>query len=113
MYQYTRYLPFYYSEENKIFKYDTDKFIFKLNPIMKTFLITLLAGVGVLSDNSVKLSVYYESLCPDSIRFITTQLFPTWQHFGNDILNVDLHPFGKANVGLQSDFTIFYSFTVL
>ena len=47
---------------------------------------------------SVKLSVYYESLCPDSIRFVTTQLYPNWKYFGQDILNIDLHPFGKANV---------------
>ena len=23
---------------------------------------------------------------------------PSWQHFGSDILDVDLNPFGKANV---------------
>ena len=47
---------------------------------------------------SVKLSVYYESLCPDSIRFVTRQLYPNWKYFGQDVLQVDLHPFGKANV---------------
>merc|ERR1712241_539203 len=47
---------------------------------------------------SVKLSVYYESLCGDSIRFITTQLFPAWQHFADDqTLQLDLVPFGKAS----------------
>merc|ERR1712154_120786 len=47
---------------------------------------------------SVKLSVYYESLCGDSIRFITTQLFPAWQHFADDqTLQLDLVPFGKAD----------------
>ena len=50
---------------------------------------------------SLKLSVFYESLCGDSIRFITTQLFPTWQHFADDqTLQIDLVPFGKADVRL-------------
>ena len=51
---------------------------------------------------SVKLSVYYESLCGDSIRFITTQLYPTWKHFADDqTLQLDLVPFGKADVRLH------------
>ena len=48
------------------------------------------------------MSVYYESLCPDSIRFVTKQLYPSWKHFGKDILKVDLNPFGKANVSCES-----------
>ena len=46
------------------------------------------------------MSVYYESLCPDSIRFVTQQLYPNWLHFGPEILTVDLNPFGKANVSI-------------
>merc|ERR1712142_366982 len=53
---------------------------------------------GVVADPTVKLSVHYESLCGDSIRFVTKQLYPAWKHFGEDILKVDLNPFGKANV---------------
>ena len=57
--------------------------------------------VGEAEGPSVKLSVFYESLCGDSIRFITTQLFPAWQHFADDqTLQLDLVPFGKANVRL-------------
>merc|ERR1712154_330733 len=52
---------------------------------------------GVVADPTVKLSVHYESLCGDSIRFVTKQLYPAWKHFGEDILKVDLNPFGKAN----------------
>merc|ERR1711970_733789 len=48
------------------------------------------------NDPTVKLTVYYEDMCPDSIRFITTQLYPAWQHFGAD-LNISFKPFGKAN----------------
>ena len=50
------------------------------------------------NKTSVKLSVYYESLCSTSIWFVISQLFPSWEHFGQDTLQVDLHPFGKANV---------------
>ena len=35
---------------------------------------------------------------PSLFRFVTTQLFQSWQHFGSDILDVDLNSFGKANV---------------
>merc|ERR1711973_537629 len=52
---------------------------------------------GLVAEQTVKLSVHYESLCPDSIRFVTKQLYPSWKHFGKDILKVDLNPFGKAN----------------
>jgi len=60
-------------------------------------LLSIVSCGPVSDDNQVKLSVYYESLCPDSIRFLTTQLYPNWKYFGQDILNVELHPFGKAN----------------
>ena len=47
---------------------------------------------------SVKISVYYESLCPDSQLFVFDQLAPTFEIFGPEELVVDLKPFGKANV---------------
>ncbi|XP_018560781.1 uncharacterized protein LOC108903177 [Anoplophora glabripennis] len=46
---------------------------------------------------TVKVSVFYEALCPDSIEFIDKQLFPTYKYIGNDI-KVDLVPFGNAKV---------------
>merc|ERR1712013_151604 len=48
------------------------------------------------ANPTVEISVYYESLCPDSIRFVNEQLFPSWKKFKNE-LKVDLKPFGKAN----------------
>lgn len=44
------------------------------------------------------MAVYYESLCPDSIRFITTQLYPTYRELGLYI-DVEFVPYGNANVG--------------
>ncbi|KAJ8985067.1 hypothetical protein NQ317_019750 [Molorchus minor] len=46
---------------------------------------------------NVTITVFYESLCPDCIDFVTNQLFPTYKKIGND-LNVDLVPFGNAEM---------------
>lgn len=48
------------------------------------------------TPDKVKVSVYYETLCPDSIQFITQQLWPTYQKV-KDIINIELIPFGKAS----------------
>ena len=45
----------------------------------------------------VVIEVYYESLCPDSQRFITEQLYPTWKTLGK-YMEVKFFPFGKASV---------------
>lgn len=42
-------------------------------------------------------SVYYESLCPDSINFITDQLTPAYNDF-KDWINLEFIPFGKSSV---------------
>ena len=41
--------------------------------------------------------MYYESLCPDSRKFITQQLYPTYQNLSQN-LDVEFKPFGKASV---------------
>ncbi|XP_059055034.1 gamma-interferon-inducible lysosomal thiol reductase-like [Achroia grisella] len=46
-------------------------------------------------DNKVKIAVYYESLCPDSKRFITSQLAPVWRDFRGAV-KVKLVPYGKS-----------------
>merc|ERR1711971_1301387 len=55
------------------------------------------ARSGSVSEAPVKVSVYYESLCPDSQLFVYDQLAPTFEIFGPEELVVDLKPFGKAN----------------
>merc|ERR1719348_541714 len=47
-------------------------------------------------DKEVKLTVYYESLCPDSVKFINEQLEPALSLLQEE-LTISLKPFGKAN----------------
>lgn len=46
----------------------------------------------------VPVTVYYESLCPDSARFIVDQLHPTKLSPLGRFMDVILIPFGKASV---------------
>lgn len=59
------------------------------------------------TDQPVLVEAYFESLCPDSIRFITTQLYPTWQKLEKTgIMSVRIIPFGKAIVSLYMLFLV-------
>merc|ERR550517_354443 len=50
-----------------------------------------------VTEQHVKIGLYYECLCPYSVEFVVDQLFPTWQLFGSEMISLDLKPFGKAN----------------
>ncbi|GFU34263.1 gamma-interferon-inducible lysosomal thiol reductase [Nephila pilipes] len=63
--------------------------------------------IGVVSNpdssgRKVNLDVYYETNCPDSMRFITTQLYPVYRDF-KDIVSVHLIPFGKARASYDAN----------
>lgn len=45
----------------------------------------------------LNVAVYYESLCPDSLRFINEQLKPNWNSFA-PYADLILIPFGKSQV---------------
>ena len=72
---------------------------------MKLQLTILLAILGLAysqaSQKSVKLSVYYESRCPDSHNFILNQLAPAWPRFHRHI-DLELVPFGNEVVTAQN-----------
>lgn len=60
------------------------------------------------AGEKVKLDVYYETNCPDSMDFITKQLWPTYEKM-SDIMKINLIPFGKATEKLRGDGSrIFY-----
>jgi len=58
------------------------------------------------NGNAVKVAVYYESLCPDSVKFVVNQLWPTYEKVSS-ILSLDLVPFGKASFVRQNDHWLF------
>lgn len=45
----------------------------------------------------IQVSVYYETLCGDSVAFLRDQLYPTWQK-RRDEMDIKLVPYGKAAV---------------
>jgi len=47
----------------------------------------------------VPVTVYYESYCPDSARFVTMQVYPLMQNTNFSLaIDLKLVPFGKASV---------------
>merc|ERR1711937_359718 len=68
-----------------------------ITEIVACLLLVLCNGRQITGeDPSVKITVYYESLCPDSMRFVNDQLYPTWMKFKEEV-NISFKPFGKAN----------------
>merc|ERR1712018_185990 len=61
------------------------------------FVLVPLATMGDerVKDDTLKVGVYFESLCPDSKAFITTQLHPTYGKLGK-YLDVEFYPYGNA-----------------
>jgi GTP cyclohydrolase FolE2 len=66
------------------------------------FVAFLFLGVHTQHDNHehhrVNVAVYYESLCPDSIKFFTQQLYPSLQGNLSKYVNLTLLPYGKSTV---------------
>ena len=55
-------------------------------------------GLSV-NEEAVHVDVHFESYCPDSIDFVTNQLYPAWQKLKDDeIFTFTLYPYGKAHV---------------
>ncbi|CAG2103650.1 unnamed protein product [Medioppia subpectinata] len=64
-------------------------------PLSAVFEETIECEETLVTNN--RISVYYESICPDSRRFILNQLIPTYDKL-SPYVDVDLIPFGNANV---------------
>lgn len=77
---------------------------------MCTSLTTLLALFVLIigaTAQKVPVSVYYESLCPDSQAFITEQLYPVMKSPIGRFVDLKLIPYGKSNYTTQGSDTIF------
>lgn len=62
-----------------------------------------LSLVVVIAEDKVPVSVYYESLCPDSIAFVTQQLVPTYNTDLKNYMDLKLVPYGKSTQRRSSD----------
>jgi len=68
-------------------------FIYSL--LINSFLFELEQSQAV---EKLRVRVYYETLCPDSKQFIKSQLYPLLLKGGDQHLDVEFIPYGKATV---------------
>ena len=70
----------------------------RLATVLSCFM-TIVSARYSLVDNSGELSleIYYESLCPDSTRFISKQVGPMHDAIGQDV-KITFAPYGFASV---------------
>ncbi|XP_047484583.1 GILT-like protein 1 [Penaeus chinensis] len=65
--------------------------------IIYLFLVSLFTAASSASEaGKVKVTVFYEALCPDSKKFITKQLYPVWNELKH-IIELDINAYGKAH----------------
>ncbi|KAF2896206.1 hypothetical protein ILUMI_09965 [Ignelater luminosus] len=62
---------------------------------LTTIILVTLFYCFKCEEETLKLSIYYETLCPDSIRFFRNQLNSTYEKIGSSI-EVDFIPYGFA-----------------
>ena len=63
---------------------------------LTVFLIITFSSKQIIASKNVSIEVYYECLCPDSVNFITRQLYPTYKTLGKYI-DIELIPaFGEV-----------------
>ena len=63
------------------------------------FLLSVLGLVSV-TEAGLSLDLFYESLCPDSTRFISQQIGPMHAALGQDV-TINFVPYGFASVGVK------------
>lgn len=70
-------------------------------------LIGLFALIAACSAQKIPVSVYYESLCPDSQAFITRQIYPEMKNGLSDHVQIQWVPFGKSSFETQGSDVLF------
>lgn len=68
--------------------------------------VVALLVIHVEAQSKIPVNVYYESLCPDSAKFINEQLYPAMQQFRGNV-DLKLIPFGKSSYRTQGSETTF------
>ncbi|KAM7361948.1 GILT-like protein 1 [Cochliomyia hominivorax] len=69
----------------------------QINSLLPVILVIFAFSIcnGQISGEKLKVLVLYESLCPDSIRFMGRQLGPSYEEL-KDYIDISLVPFGKS-----------------
>lgn len=68
--------------------------------MLKYVALLLLAAVlaqKASAQEQIPVTLYYEALCPDSIKFFTKQLYPTLQRGVAKNIKLELIPYGRAS----------------
>ncbi|XP_064552972.1 GILT-like protein 1 [Drosophila montana] len=65
------------------------------------FVLLACLAVSVCSAAKVPIAIYYESLCPDSAKFITEQLYPAMKSELSEAVELTFVPFGKSHFQTQ------------
>nr|XP_047145058.1 gamma-interferon-inducible lysosomal thiol reductase isoform X2 [Hydra vulgaris] len=69
--------------------------------------VIFLACFSLISSNGeVNVDIFFESKCPDSIKFIEEQLWPTYQVLDKDIVSFKFYPYGNAHTIISQNETI-------
>uniref|UniRef100_A0A034WNW2 GILT-like protein F37H8.5 n=1 Tax=Bactrocera dorsalis TaxID=27457 RepID=A0A034WNW2_BACDO len=63
--------------------------------------------IAVANAVKVPVTIYYESLCPDSAKFITEQVFPAVKGELRDYVEINWVPYGKSHFTTQGAEVIF------
>ena len=66
--------------------------------VFSFLLINKLKCQNLKTTSPVKFEINYETICPDSGRFIVNQLSKALKSFTSDQVVFDLVPYGKADV---------------
>jgi len=77
---------------------------FKITKMFRLAVFVLFALATAQAPEKLKVHVIYESLCPDSQRFIAYQLLPNYEGLA-DFIDIVLVPFGKSRSLPDETFT--------
>lgn len=78
--------------------------VFKYFISVAVFIFQAFQGKSLRDDDIplVQVSVYYETLCPDSISFIVHQLYPGYYAL-KEYIDLELVPWGHASVSAPKE----------